>query len=258
MAEIINLNDNNTITMTSLELVDFINARRENGEATLAHSDFLKKVPLVLGPEVAGNFSCYYRASNGKQNPMYRLPKREACLMAMSYSYELQAAVFDKMTALEQKAAGQPPIPKTLPEALRLAADLAERNEVLEIERDEAIRTKAQIGSKREASAMAKASAAVREVNRLQGELGRNQNHATIIAVERVTGQKFPRNAYVSLRRWSKSHSISPVEVMDERYGMVKAWPAGAWFDCFDVDLSELFAPSFQPLPLIQSSHLND
>ena len=47
--------------------------------------------------------------------------------MAMSYSYELQAKVYDKMTELEQVQAQQPAIPQTLPEALRLAADLAEQ-----------------------------------------------------------------------------------------------------------------------------------
>ena len=35
----------NTVTMTSLELVEFINNQRGEGEAVLAHSDFLKKVP---------------------------------------------------------------------------------------------------------------------------------------------------------------------------------------------------------------------
>ena len=112
------------VTMTSLELVDYINGQRGEGEATLAHADFLKKVPSVLGETVAGNFSGYYKASNGKQNPMYRFPKREACLMAMSYSYDLQAKVFDRMTALEQ-----PQVPTTLSGALRLAADQAERIE---------------------------------------------------------------------------------------------------------------------------------
>lgn len=57
-----------TITMTSIELVEYINSQREKDGAVLAHSDFLKKVPLVLGEEVAGNFSGYYKASNGKQN----------------------------------------------------------------------------------------------------------------------------------------------------------------------------------------------
>ena len=61
-------------TMTSLELVDFINEDRKRHSdeagapfpskefAKLEHSDFLKKVPLVLGEKVAGNFSCYYKA----------------------------------------------------------------------------------------------------------------------------------------------------------------------------------------------------
>lgn len=89
------------VTMTSLEMVDFINSQRKEGEAELAHYDFLKKVPVVLGEAVAGNFSGYYKASNGKQNPCYNFPKREACLMAMSYSYDLQAKVYDRMTALE-------------------------------------------------------------------------------------------------------------------------------------------------------------
>lgn len=107
------VNLNGTPTVTSLELVEFINAdRRARAEAVgaafpspgfakLEHADFLKKVLEVLGAAVAGNFSGYYTASNGKQNPCYRFPKREACLMAMSYSYELQAKVFDRMTALE-------------------------------------------------------------------------------------------------------------------------------------------------------------
>lgn len=104
-------------TMTSLELVEFINSEREaaakadgvvfpsKGYAKLDHADFLKKVPEVLGGG-SGNFSdTYVHPQNGQTYPCYRFPKREACLMAMSYSYELQAKVFDRMTALEAKAA---------------------------------------------------------------------------------------------------------------------------------------------------------
>lgn len=107
------------ITMTSLELVDYINSERKEkalqagaefpskGHAKLEHSDFLKKVLEVLG-ECAGNFSGTYKVEgpNGgtRDVPCYTFPKREACLMAMSYSYDLQAKVFDRMTALEQQA----------------------------------------------------------------------------------------------------------------------------------------------------------
>jgi len=89
------------VTMTSLELVDFINSVRGEGKAVLDHADFMKKVPKVLG-EDAGKFSDIYRDSINRYQKSYRFPKRESCLMAMSYSYELQAAVFDHMTKLEE------------------------------------------------------------------------------------------------------------------------------------------------------------
>lgn len=96
------------VTMSSLDLVKIINETREEGEPRLQHKHFLEKVPLVLGDEYSRNFGSTYRASNGKQNPCYSFPKREACLMAMSYSYELQAMVYDRMTELEQRALPAP------------------------------------------------------------------------------------------------------------------------------------------------------
>lgn len=116
------LSANPTVTMTSLELVDYINSQRGQDEAQLSHSDFLKKVPLVLGKD-AGNFSSIYKDSMNRDKPCYRFPKREACLMAMSYSYELQAKVFDRMTALEEQQRVIPPQQKAraarLPNAMR-------------------------------------------------------------------------------------------------------------------------------------------
>lgn len=132
-------------------------------------------------------------------------------------------------------------VPKTLPEALRLAAAEMEKNAVLQAELNDAVRTKALIGNKREATAMATASTAKREAERLRRQLGRNKHHATIIAVEQVTGMRFAKNAYVGLRRWCKAKGVSPVEVVDERYGSVKAWPAGAWLDVHDINLRSLF-----------------
>ena len=100
---------------------------------------------------------------------------------------------------------------------------------------------KQQIGSKREAAAMAKASAATLEVQRLKGELGRHAEHATVIAVERATGKKWPKNTYVALRRWCKRNNAMPVDVIDERYGTVKSWPAGAWLEAYGICLAKLF-----------------
>lgn len=92
-----------TVTMTSLELVAFINSQRKHYEAVLRHDSFMAKVPKVLSETGLQNFlDTYVHPQNGQTYPCYRFKKREACLMAMSYSYDLQASVFDRMTALEE------------------------------------------------------------------------------------------------------------------------------------------------------------
>ena len=102
-------NNINQVTMTSLEIVDFINKHRkfDANPVQLRHADFMAKVPKVLGFELSEKFRSVYTDTTGRTLPCYRFPKREACLMAMSYSYELQAQVFDRMTAMENHIAAQ-------------------------------------------------------------------------------------------------------------------------------------------------------
>ncbi|HAG2284973.1 TPA: Rha family transcriptional regulator [Salmonella enterica] len=102
-------------TMSSLAMVDYINAeRRAKAEAEgltfpcrkyrrLKHKNFMAKVPKVLGENHSAKFLAQYKDSTGRDLPCYNFPKREACLMAMSYSYELQAAVYDYMEELEHQ-----------------------------------------------------------------------------------------------------------------------------------------------------------
>lgn len=135
------LTPNATITMTSLELVDFINAERKEaaiaaaagfpskGFAELRHDHFMAKVPEVLGvsaPKFLGT-DFYVNGTGAKvSRNIYTFPKREACLMAMSYSYDLQAKVFDRMTALEEKAARFDPASLTKLDILKLAMESEE------------------------------------------------------------------------------------------------------------------------------------
>ncbi|BAE74505.1 hypothetical protein SGGMMB4_02790 [Sodalis glossinidius str. 'morsitans'] len=100
-------------TMSSLEMVDYINAERKAKAEVeglkfpykkyrrLQHNNFMAKTPKVLGENQSTKFLADYTDEKGRTYPCYRFFKREACLMAMSYSYELQAQVFDHMTALE-------------------------------------------------------------------------------------------------------------------------------------------------------------
>ena len=102
-------NNTDQVTMTSLELVEYINDSRKFDEkpVKLRHADFMAKVPKVLGFELSEKFRSVYLDTTSRTLPCYRLPKREACLMAMSYSYEIQAQVFDHMTALEDHIRSQ-------------------------------------------------------------------------------------------------------------------------------------------------------
>lgn len=108
-----NLTSDVTPTMSSVEMVAYINDdRKSKAEALgltfpckkyskLQHKSFLAKVPKVLGDNQSAKYFSDYIDEKGRTQPCYIFYKREACLMAMSYSYELQAQVFDHMTELE-------------------------------------------------------------------------------------------------------------------------------------------------------------
>lgn len=132
-------------------------------------------------------------------------------------------------------------LPATYADALRALADKVEETQRIETERDKAIATKAEIGSRREATAMATASAKSREVARLQHELGRNSHHATMIAVEKASGRKFGDHDWRPLKKYCKEHDLHPETVPDNRWGESKAWPAAAWHAVYGIDLRELF-----------------
>ena len=106
------------VSMSSLELVHFINSKRDKSEPTLTHKNLIAKVPRVLGADQSAKFSADYLDTRSRIQKCFVFPKREACLIAMSYSYELQALVFDRMTALEdrERARSLPSNPKIVGE----------------------------------------------------------------------------------------------------------------------------------------------
>ena len=199
-------------TMSSLELVDFINADREaEGNAKrIQHSDFMKKVPKVLG-SAAGNFSHSYIDSSGKANRCYKFPKREASLMAMSYSYELQAKVYDRMTALES---GSGTALQTVKDPV-LAAHIRTLIEV------DAIKTEQQ----RQAIELSKLQETLAVVEaRTQPE----NKHFTVMGWANLQGQKVDIGLAARIGRkcaeLSRDQGISIGDVSDPRFGKVHSY----------------------------------
>jgi prophage antirepressor-like protein len=131
--------------------------------------------------------------------------------------------------------------------AILVAADTIKR---LQSERDEAIRTKALIGSKREATAMATASAASRraieaeaEAYRLQVKLDERLDFKSIMAVEaKLHPQKFP---WQPLKRWCDENGMEIRKVTAPEncaFSMVNTYPSAAWRAVYGIDIIGLFS----------------
>ena len=225
----------NTVTMSSLEIAQLVDSRHDKVKQSIER---LVDRSIITQPPM-GDES--YKDGSGRTVTMrvYYVGKRDSYVVVAQLCPEFTARLVDRWQELEAQQSA--PRELTRIELLQIALDSEQKRIEAESQRDHAIATKAQIGSKREASAMAKASSAVREVNRLKSELGRNKEHATIIAVERAAGRKLAKTAYVALRKWCNDNGIVAVDVADPRYGTVKAWPAQAWLEAFRIDLAILF-----------------
>ena len=121
-------------------------------------------------------------------------------------------------------------IPKSFSEALYFAYEQQKKIEELE-------RTKAWIGSRREATAMNTASQKAKEVKKLQAELGLRKTHASIKCVEKLTKQKYD---WRKLKDYCVKHNLKWDKVGDVNYGSVNVYPAEAWMNVYGVDLAEL------------------
>ena len=94
-------------------IVDYINSgRREHaesagkpfpskGHARLRHASFIKKLEAHPGIH-STEFSGEYTDSSGRKVKCYNLPEREARLMVMSESLEVQTKVLDRLMELER------------------------------------------------------------------------------------------------------------------------------------------------------------
>lgn len=151
---------------------------------------------------------------------------RQAKMLETDQAWEWYEALEDNYFRLhEQKSPVELGLPNFLDPAEAAIAWGKERKAVqlISFERDEAIRTKAEIGSRREATAMATASVAVRERNKLAEKLGECLEHSTVLAVKSRTGVEYP---WRPLRQWCVEHGVEAITVPDPRYGAVRSWPA--------------------------------
>ncbi|EFC7755291.1 phage antirepressor KilAC domain-containing protein [Escherichia coli] len=121
MNELIN---SNAIKMTSIEIAELVGSRHDKVKQSierLAGRGVIAFPPMGEKP-TAGRPVSYY-IFEGEQG------KRDSIIVVAQLSPEFTARLVDRWRELEEAAVN---IPKTLPEALRLAADLAEQKMQLE------------------------------------------------------------------------------------------------------------------------------
>lgn len=158
---------------------------------------------------------------------------------AWSFFEKMEEAYFRPIQTVtaDPTKMGLPNFLDPISSALAWAEAKKESNQ-LSIELKEAKRTKSQISRSREASALGKLSAATRKNRELSERLGESVKHATVTAVQNVTGTEY--NAY-PMRKWCKSQGIEAEYAPCPRFGRVRSWPAEAWLEVHGVDIKKLF-----------------
>ena len=219
-------------TMSSREIADLIEKQ---------HSHIKVSAERLSEKGVIGTLAMREFTHNGNTYTEYLLCKRDSLILVAQNCPEFTARIVDRWQELESQAQRFDPASLTRIDILKLAMESEEGRIKAEAERDHALATKAQIGSKREATAMATAAKATREVSRLMKRLGFNAKHATIKAVESATKRSFGPQGWRPLAAWCKAHGACAVDVPDPLYGTVKSWPADAWGEIYNVDLQDLF-----------------
>ncbi|EMW4538884.1 phage antirepressor KilAC domain-containing protein [Salmonella enterica] len=104
------------VTMSSREISALVHSKHGDVKRS---AERLHAAGLLTAPLAQFDFE-----HNGNVYQEYRFNKRDSLVLVARLSPEFTAAVVDRWQELENKAL----IPQTLPEALRLAADMAEQN----------------------------------------------------------------------------------------------------------------------------------
>lgn len=116
---------NNALIGTDELLVIVNQSRAEHGESAVRNNDFIVRVKDELEGEHYETF--VVQNPNGTKSEQLRISNDQAVLVGMRESKAVRRTVLAKLKAKQPL-----PLPQTLPEALRLAADLAEEKQMLE------------------------------------------------------------------------------------------------------------------------------
>ena len=210
------------LTMSSLEIAELTGKR---------HDNVMRDIRTMLD-ELGGVHSfedTHTNPQNRQSYSIFNLPKREALILVSGYSVAMRAKIIDRWQELEAKQS--PKIPLTYIQALEQLIEVEKQKEAaLELAKV-AIETKAEIGSRREATAMNTASQAVKKANKLEIELDQSKDYCTVKRMEMLKhGQKFN---WRLLKSAGQDLGIDSIDIYDANYGSVKAYHRDVWLEAY-------------------------
>ena len=129
----VNVISNTGDTIDSQTLLKMVNeARKLCGENEIRNNDFLNRIKDELDGEFYETFVKSHGTRAGRSFEVITMTYKQALRVAARESKAVRRSLIDKLEELQQANSPAPSIPQTLPEALRLAAELAEQKMQLE------------------------------------------------------------------------------------------------------------------------------
>ncbi|MGS8279354.1 Rha family transcriptional regulator [Pseudomonas aeruginosa] len=118
------------LTMSSRDIADLVGSRHDKVKQSIER---LVERRVIVQPPM-GDEQTTDSLGRPRTESVYHVNKRDSFVVVAQLSPEFTAALVDRWQELEAQLTGRPIVPQSLPEALRLAADLAEEKAVLALE----------------------------------------------------------------------------------------------------------------------------
>jgi len=207
------------LTMTSREIAEVVGSRHDKVKQSIERLADRGVIQLPPVGEVKNR--------QGQTVFEYLVSKRDSYVVVAQLSPEFTAKLVDRWQELEQST--QPKLPATYVEALEALIQSEKQKQL-------AISTKAEIGSRREATAMSTASTATRRANALERDLDRSKEYCTIKRMTMLMhGQTFN---WRLLKSAAQDLGIPSIDIHDANYGTVKAYHADVWIEAYGLEVA--------------------
>ncbi len=232
----------NVETMSSLEIAQLTGKE---------HKDVMRDIRVMLealGIDIRAQncavIETSYKAGTGKAYPMYLLNEELTLTLTSGYSIIQRNAIIKEWQAHRRGGMTptvQQPAELSRKDLLLMALKSEEEKERLQFERDEAIKTKGQISTSREASIMGKLARTNEKVRQLEAKLAIvNQApeyaYATVLAIQ--SRLKHLKVSGLKLTYYCNRNGLVMKDIPDERYGVVHSYPAQAWKEVYQIDIN--------------------